>query len=258
MLARPGAIYLSPDETANAIFAESFAHDGTLFLYEPLDPLVENSLFPRSTAAIDGRIVPVGFVGLPAWYGIKMRVLGEWILPFLTAIAAMIAVFLWRAIVTRFAGPRVGWWAAILLALHPAWIYYTARGLLPNVLFVSLLISSAFFFIAHPFQTFKKIPFPLDALLAGLALGGALFVRLSEGLWIAAAFAVGLTMFWKEMGWKRLGFFVAGLLVALAPMGNLHTSLYGAPWRTGYTLDNFVIASPKGEAISSGIASSSP
>jgi hypothetical protein len=257
LLARHGAIYLSPDETANAIFAESFADDRTLFLYEPLNPLLENSLFPRSAASIDGRIMPTGFVGLPALYGMKISVLGSWALPFLTAVAAAIAVFFWRATVAKVFGREVGWWAAILLALHPAWIYYTARGLLPNVLFTSLLIYSVFFLIVRPFQNIKKISFPLDALLAGAALGLALFVRTSEALWIAAALAIGFIAFWKTIGWQRLDFFVAGVIIMLAPLGSLNTSLYGAPWKTGYTLDSTsVIASSQGEAISSGIASS--
>ncbi|TAK03561.1 hypothetical protein EPO34_00140 [Patescibacteria group bacterium] len=245
LLPRDG-VYVSPDEMSNAFFAHRFAATGTLTAFEPLNAGLDDAMHPRSVVAMDGQLAPGGFLGLPALYGGIMGVLGTWALPLITPILAFLAVFAWSAVVSRAFGRRIGFVSALVLALHPAWLYYTARSLMPNVPFVAFLILSAFAASARPLA--RRFPAlnggAADLLVAGSLAGLALAIRPSELLWLvpsafAAWFVAGRVM---PQGRSAIAFF-AGVACVAAPMLALNALTYGSPLSTGYPASSVIAAS---------------
>jgi len=142
-------LYNAPDELAAAYFAQRIplfggAYQQPAAYAEELGGLVH----PRSMIVAGGELLPGMWLGLPWLLGFARAMTGldievvELLIPLLS----VLAVLAWQKIVAKFfSDPRIGWFAAFALALHPGWWYFTARGLHPNVLFVSLLIFGAFF-----------------------------------------------------------------------------------------------------------------
>lgn len=244
LLASVGRIYVSPDETANAFFAERFARTSTLSFVEPLNAIADGRIHPRSTEVVEGKTVPGSFLGLPVLYGLVAAIIGVWVLPLLTACVAALAVVAWYGVVRRVFGATVGVLATVLLATHPAWWYYTSRGFMHNVLFTSLLVFAVYAVVARPVFARVRRPESLrvfgDAALAGLCVGLALFVRTSEVLWVLPLCVllplVGFPKTIWRRGVKQVCTFVVFLGLSLVPMFALNGSTYGSPFENGYTV----------------------
>ena len=58
-------VYNSPDENANATFAESVRTQNALLVVEPLGAELRGLLHPRSVVAVGTALVPGSFLGLP-------------------------------------------------------------------------------------------------------------------------------------------------------------------------------------------------
>lgn len=235
-----GATFVSPDENAYYFFARTYAETGRLFTVELLNTQLGDVLAPRSILALGGRLVPGGFAGLPFLYGGLARTFGMWILPFITPLLAAAAVIGWAAVTRKLFGGRIGWWSGMLLALHPAWWLYSARGFMPNVPFTAFLIACAFFLLIRPVAWMqdrykKRVLDWVDPVLAGLALGAALLIRMVEAPWVLLALA-GVAV-WKRQKLTRMMVlpFICALLFALAPFPFLNRELYGGWFSTGYT-----------------------
>lgn len=250
LLRREGAIFISPDEAANHFFATSFAHTGQLGVFDPLNVTFGNVLHPRSVISLNGFLVPAGFLGIPLIFGWLAKIFGTWSIPFWTPLLAVLAVYAWDATARRWFGATIGRISAILLAVHPVWILYTARSLMPNVPFVAFLIFTAWFLTRRPARFFAgwignsapryawllaKIRAYGDAALAGLSLGAALMIRPSELIWIAPCVVIVLWWHRREVAPRvSLAF---GIVVALSllPLLPIQNQLYGSPWKIGYT-----------------------
>jgi len=232
---RVGGIYVSPDETANAYFSQLFAESGALSSFDPLNSDLDGALFPRSAVVLAGRLVPGGFIGLPVVFGFLVAVLGTWSLTFLTPILAAAAVFAWYAIIRRVFDREIGLVSAILLSIHPAWWYYSARSLMPNVPFVAFLIFAGYFLIIRPFRS-RRFAY-LDFVLSGACVSLALSFRTSEAVWIALAVLAGAIAYGRiRISWSRVVFFVAGLTIAILPIALINQATYGSPFASGYTV----------------------
>lgn len=231
---RVGGIYVSPDETANAFFAQQFAQNGFLSSFESLNVDLDDALHPRSVVSLAGRLVPGSFVGLPVIYGFLITATGDWMLPFVTPLIAVVAVFAWYAVVRRLYDREIGLLSAILLAVHPAWWYYSARSLMHNVTFAALLIFAAYFLVARPSAGRKFAG--ADFVLSGACVGLALFVRSSEAVWIALAIAAAFVAYrTKKVSWRPVALFAVSAAIALLPMAAVNQATYGSPFATGYT-----------------------
>jgi 4-amino-4-deoxy-L-arabinose transferase-like glycosyltransferase len=231
----PQSLYVSPDETANAFFAETFAATGHVFSFDSLSAEFDDALHPRSVLSQDGRLVPSGFLGLPVLYGIIMRIIGSPWLLWITPLIAILAVLAWYAIVRKCFDKTVAVYASLLLACHPAWWYYSARSLMPNVLFVSLLVFALFFFIVRPWHKHVRIA---DFFFAGLCLGLAFFVRPSEFFWVVGAVGILAIAFRHAWRWKDALVCLAGwTLFGLVPLFFFQYLTYGDWLATGYTLE---------------------
>jgi len=238
-----GPIFASPDETANAFFAETFAAQGKLYSFEPLNTVLGDVLFPRSLLSIDGRILPISFVGLPLLFGGLIKLFGFWSLSFWTPLFAILAVFAWYAIFRQWFNRQIGFWSALLLLITPAWWYWSARPLMHNVLAVSFLIFSVFFLAVRPIKQKFKTNSRLDYVLAGLMLSASLWIRASEIFWLVPLAIFVLLITWKKISWSAVLFFLVTLIISLAPMLFLNNSLYGNYFSTGYTAVSSVVNS---------------
>lgn len=235
-------LHLSPDENANAFFAKQLSDTGQLALVEPLNFELADILHPRSMISVGGKILPGSFLGLPVLYGSLAAIFSTNLLPYLTALIAFLAVLAWYGIIRRIFSDQIALISSLLLATHPAWWYYTSRPFMHNVLFVSLLIFSIYFFTAHPLRTFFRKSRSnfiklIDPLLAGLFCGSALFVRGSEIFWIALGLAIIYFFYHRTISWRAWVIAALGVVIALLPMFYFNHQIYGHIFLTGYTVE---------------------
>jgi hypothetical protein len=196
--------------------------------------------------------VPGGFLGLPLIYGILGKVVGIVNIPLITPVIALLGVIAWGLLVRRLYGATVGGLAALLLAVNPAWWYWSARTMMPNVPFVSFLLLSAYFFVCRPFaaslERHEAEGFHLlrnsDYAIAGILFGLALAVRPVELYWLVLAAAVAAVVI-RRLPWKGIAIAVVFSFMLLAPFAALNHSLYGSLFTTGY---GDVAASVAGDA----------
>lgn len=247
VLVNPARVYVSPDETANGYFAQRFAE--TLSLRGSTDELLEvfDRLHPRSTLVDDGKLVPGSFLGLPTLYGFFVMILGSLALWILTPLLTILAAHAWSRLVERYLndsthlrstsfGGQVANISYLLFLLHPAVWYYSARGLMHNVLFLDLLVLAAWLWVLRLMGAKKKQPSVWNDLLAGLFIGLALFVRTSEFLWIGVGLMMAGLVWWRTLSWRRLRAGLFGLIVGVGLLFLMNTLTYGSPFTTGYTL----------------------
>lgn len=234
VMLRVSGVYVSPDEGANAFFAHQFKQTGSLSVFEPLNLPLGDALHPRSVVSVAGHLVPGSFLGLPVLYGSVAALLGEWSIPFWTPVLAALAVFAWFAVVRSLFDREVALLSAVLLAIHPAWWYYSARSLMHNVPFVAFLIFSAYFLMVRP-SAGRRHAFA-DVIASGACLGLALFIRTNEAVWIVPAVAALLFAFRARLTRRQVALFVASFAVALLPMFALNHATYGSPVTFGYNV----------------------
>lgn len=213
-----------PDETTNHFFAMRVARGEPLEVPEPRNVGAGNIIHPRTAnVRADGAIVPGAYLGLPLWYGLVGRVLGEHAMLFVTPILAALGLLAFASIIRRFWNPSVAIVATMLLTLHPSGWIFTATAMLPNVPFIALLLLGFMVLIradsckpqaasAHPTSPplpegrgeTKKDFSPsrrereregvglsiVHRFLGGLLIGLALTIRTHELVWVGAMLAV--------------------------------------------------------------------
>lgn len=256
----------SPDETANAFFTRLFAEKGGLSVFEPLNFVVGDTIHPRSVTVVNGYLVPGGFFGMILIYGTIARILGAWIIPYLTPAVAVAGIFAFAALVRPAVGRGAAVLAGALLAFHPAYWYYSARGLFPNVPFLAFAIVGAYFLCRQPFSRFLEGRMPsrlsrtLDDMLGALFLVFALWTRPSELLWLAPSAALLAVAFRQQFPPARLIRIVGVGVLGAAFLLALNQSLYGSPFATGYNAppDDYEIAFHAGLYPNSSGATSNP
>lgn len=229
----PG-VYNSPDEAATAVYAEQFAHTGGLALPHPFDAGAENEfLHPRSSFADFGAYsLPVGFWGLPVFYGSLINAIGTWALPFLTPLLAVVAILammrLWQII---FPGISRSGLLVLTATLPPLW-YYAARPLLPNVPFVSLIMIGTAWLIAPPAKTGLRW---WHDIVGAFSIGLAFLVRPSEALWVAVAGLMVVVAYRNQISWQRVARWgVVGAVILAAYVGL--TNLWYGTTGGGYVI----------------------
>ena len=236
ILVNTNDLFISPDETANAYFAEMFAQQGSLVgEQDQLALEFEGRIHPRSTVSVNGSLLPGSFLGLPVLYGIFAAILGTGMLWIMTPLVTLLAGFALKQVVQKVFERRIAILSFALFLLHPAIWYYSARGLMHNVLFVDLLVLSVCLWFAKPIQKQKKILW-MNELLAGLLLGLALFVRTSEFSWIFLGLVALVVVFFRSLKWKQVVLGGVGIALGLSFLFGFNTLTYGGPLTTGYTV----------------------
>lgn len=228
----PKGFFNSPDENANFVFIKEFiTHDTFTFSHSNLLPEIRDFVFPRSTYAQNGVIRPIGFWGLLFLYGTIGKVITSNGILFLTPLLAVLGLGAFYKIIFKLFSQRVALVSTLLLALHPAWWYYTARGLFPNITFIVFLLFALFFFFVRPQTRFLE-KFGND-FLGMFFLGIALLIRPSEVWWVGISFVIVSATYRKSLSWKQFGIWSlpVGILGILYYFVN--HSLYGGVG-TGY------------------------
>src|SRR3989338_4936674 len=202
--------FTSPDETANFYFIKQFAGNLSFKVAEPLNgtaPIVA----PRSIMVQKDALLPGSFFGMPLLYGSIGWFLGKWIILFLTPLFSAIAVFVFYKLLNLIFDRRTALISAGLMAIHPAFWYYTARGMFHNALFLDLLIIGFYFLTKTLTQKVTSYRLQVTSyFLAGLFIGIAIAVRTSEIIWVGISLSVLIILFRKRIDW-RIGIWIAML-----------------------------------------------
>ena len=120
----------------------------------------------------------------------------------------------------RLFGHRTAWWAALLVLLHPRFLYLTAQDPTPALALAGLCLCSAFLF--HD----KKY------ILSGALLGVAIFVKQSAVALLPAYFFYVLLFDRAEFKKARLWMGLGACLLLMAPFLVRNTVLFGSPLYT--------------------------
>ena len=225
-------IFVSPDESANAFFSQTFAETGSMLVSESLNAVAQGVIHPRSTIAPGTALLPTSFLGFPFVTGVLRYTFGPFgQFAFTPIVAASGVAALWWMVRRLTKDERLADCSAFFVLIHPAFWYYGARVMMPNVAFVSLLvIGVACFVLASIKRSF------LFGFLAGAIVAIALTMRLVEAPIVMIVAMVAMIAYRKLLPWKAMcGAVVAGAMVLGAYLV-ANSAVYGSALTTGYTL----------------------
>lgn len=224
----------SPDENANYVFAKLFAETGDLQVFEPYNLLVDDVIIPRSFRSDDGVIKPVSFLGIIFIYGEIASLFGVWILPYLTPFFASIGIIFFYFLLKRVFHRNNALISSLLLASFPPYIYYTARSMFHNVLFVVLLIITLNYLLAMT-ERVGKYRDLMSAVLAGIFFGLTVMTRTSELMWILPALLILWLVNFSRIKFSQIVLFLVFFIFAVMPAVIQNKILYGGYFSGGYT-----------------------
>jgi hypothetical protein len=235
----PG-MFVSPDENANAFFANIWATQKVLFVEETANVSLQGLLHPRSILAQGSFLIPGSFLGFPVLAGSFAAFFGPIALFLFTPLLAVLSVLALRSMI--FFASKDQWMAdigALFFLLHPAFWYYASRPFMHNVPFLAFLLFALWFaWVAPSFFPQRR---PVVFFLSGACLAFALAVRTSEALWIAPGCLVFFVLIRKTFSWKELVFWISGCVTAFAPFMAWNHVLYGSFLQTGYTVGREIV-----------------
>ncbi len=266
--------WASPDGSANYIFTKLYAQENKLSIEENYNLFTGDIMHPRSFRSDYGSLKPVSFLGIILVYGKIASIFGYKVIPYLTPFFASIGIIYFYLLIKRIFNKSNAWFSASMLAVFPPFIYFAARSMFHNVLFVVFLIISLYYSLLlargrlkylknkskNKIKLAKKIKlffknnkknknYYLDFLFAGLAgsfMGLTIIVRSSELLWLLPM----LVFLWifniKKIGFSRLLVYFAFLLIAILPALHFNKALYGSCYLGGYSeMNQSIIAIAK-------------
>lgn len=225
-----GEIFNSPDANANFVFTKNLVERGDLKIFEPLNRIAGNIVHPRSANVSGAFIVPGSFLGLILIYGFLAKLAGIIIAPYLTPLFSVFGALFFYGIVRRVFNSQIAFISSLLMLIHPSFWYYASRTMIPNVLFISLLLGG-FYFVLKIKGKNKWYNYFLGGVLFGLALS----VRMSEIVWLGLTLLILIIAYHKNIHWK---YFILGclvLIIALTPVFYFQYTTYGNPFLTGYS-----------------------
>lgn len=225
-------VFTSPDESANAFFAQTFSQTGSLIANEPLNAIANGIIHPRSTVAPGVVILPTSFLGFPIMTGLLRFLLGTIAEFAFTPLIALIGIgALWLTIKRTTKNETLADLSAFFALIHPAFWLYSARVMMPTVTFVSLLLIT----VAVTAVAQKKNS-TLLGLIAGLLLGLALSLRLVEAPILFLVCILVAIIYRKSLKIRPLISALLGVAIILLGYLFLNSHLYGSALTTGYTL----------------------
>jgi len=244
--------WASPDETANYYFSKEFSERKQLSVFDPAAVVGDNMVIPRSLRSDFGWVKPVSFLGIILIYGEIGSILGIAVIPFLTPFFAALGVIMFYFLIKNIFNEKLALFSAFLLATFPVYIYYSARSMFHNVLFIFFLICSFYFFglansekienIKNKFLSFKfkkiEIKNFIFSFFGGAFFGLAIITRTSELLWLAPIMFLIWLFYVKRVGFMKLVISLAGCFLALLPVIYFNQILYSSPIYGGYNAMN--------------------
>lgn len=231
----------APDEAANYYFSKLYAETGQFTSDNGVDLPAAEVVRPRSFKNEGSQLLPVSFLGLPILYGTIARLLVVEVLPFITPIIGILGLWFFFGLIKRVFNQSTGVVASTLAATFPVFVYYSAKSMFHNVLFLSSIIIGTYFgFRALErrrdlIKSKKCRCFSLIALaISGLAFGWAIATRTSELLWLGPLLVLIVIAYFKEIGWYRWLWWLAWLGTAMIPMATWNLRLHGSWYGGGY------------------------
>lgn len=228
--------WVSPDETANYIFAKLYGQEGKITIFEKYNLLSDDIMRPRSFRSDLGWLKPVSFLGIILIYGKIAGITSYKILPYLTPFFGAIGIIYYYLLIKKLFGRRNALISAFLLASFPVYVYYSARSMFHNVLFIVLLLIGLYYgvlMIKRKKETSKYLTW-LYAALAGGFIGLAVITRASELLWIIPMLIILWAFNIKKIGITKLIIFLSFLFLSILPVLCWNQILYGSPLSGGY------------------------
>ncbi|KKQ54098.1 MAG: hypothetical protein US83_C0002G0057 [Candidatus Falkowbacteria bacterium GW2011_GWC2_38_22] len=251
--------WASPDETANYIFTKLYAQEGKISFSESYNLYTKDIMHPRSVRSDSGVLRPMSFLGIILIYGKIASVFGYQIIPYLTPFFGALGIVFFYLLIKELFNKSNAWLSASMLAVFPPYIFYTARSMFHNVLFMVLVIIGLYFFVIS-IKSRKKYLISLKELsflkrlknifrnlyakrnlleivfsaLAGAFFGLAVITRASELLWLAPVLFFLWLFNFRKIGFVRLFIFVLFFLIALFPAMRYNKILYGSYYNSGY------------------------
>ncbi len=229
--------YSSPDETANYLATAGFARGKGLALESPLT-VPGGIVAPRNFTAAEGKLLPASFIGMPLLYGSIAGIVGTWAVPFLTPLLSVAAVIAAYFLCSMFMQRRLALLTTVLIAFHPAFWYYTSRGMFHNAAFFDLALIGTFALLhaalhsAAATSTRKALWYAL----AGLSFGVAVAVRTSEAVWLGAVVLALLVALRRKLDLRLgIGALAAGAVLPMLAVFYYNTQLFGQALSFGYT-----------------------
>ncbi len=232
----------APDEVAAVYFSEHIPlFGGDYELEATYADELGGLVHPRSSVVVNGMLTPSMWLGLPWLLKLVTSITGldpslaQLIIPLL----AVLAIAAWHEIVFAYTQDRkLAVFTVIALAVHPGWWYFTARGLHPNIMFVSMLIFAIYFWYVLANKRITKRPDlwrEAMLLLGGLSVGMAIFARTNELVWLLP---VLLFVLWakRKLPVRELAVSAIGLLIPIAIMFQLNSAIYGSGLINGYNV----------------------
>lgn len=233
----------SPDETANYIVSKLYAQTGNLQIFEKYNLYSNDVMQPRSFRSDNGQIKPVSFLGMPLIYGKIASFTNYKVLPYLTPFFAALGIIFFFLLVKEMLGKTNATISAFLLASFPPYIYYTARSMFHNVLFVVFFIISLYFAVlsAKRVKNLNKkndlidnILFFIYPSLAGIFIGATLATRTSELIWLGPTLVILWLVNIKKIRATKILILFAFIITALLPVFYYNQILYSSPYLGGY------------------------
>lgn len=236
-------LFISPDEHAVWVFAQNVAQTGIAHVFEQRNDVLFGMLHPRSAVTLGSYIVPSGFLGMPYLVGALFffsPVLASSAGPIFSCLGLAVLYMLLR----RLGGTREFSLLSVgLLAIHPAWWYYSIRSLMPNVPFTVCLLVAVYLGVVGLQSERRKMVWGLGS---GMMLSGAIALRASEWLWIGGLLcslviyvqATCSDGFFAWLKKHRFFFFgwTMGILGGAIVILSLQSIVYGSALVTGYTV----------------------
>lgn len=222
----------SPDEQANRIFAQQFVLTHK-FSIDGASGINYNIIHPRSVIANYDRLVPVSFLGLPFMSGVLAMFFSPAVVVLVTPMLSVLAVLALREIVFSLTkNLRLSDLSAFFLLIHPAFWHYSARVMMHNAGFVSLLILAVYLVIVRPFKLLW-----INVFVSAILLGFALSFRLSEIVWVVPGVLILAFIYRNYITLKLALAFALPLFCITMIFGYLNGQTYGSPFVTGYTFE---------------------
>jgi hypothetical protein len=230
-------VFLSPDETAVAAAARSVVSTGSFAIQDPLLASV-TWMHPRSFVTAGDRMVPVGFLGMPALMSVVFRLFHDNGLVFFTPLFVLLtAIPLWS--LAKGWGRPAQFTVVIAWLSFPTVMLYANRGLFPNLPLVCLTVWATWLLV--------RFRHPSAFVVSGLLIGLASSIRPTETpwmlLWIVLAFVTMLRPMDLKTRWMRVVAWGVPFLVVTLFVAWIGRETYGAWFTSGYQLRDPILES---------------
>jgi hypothetical protein len=218
----------APDETANIFFSRLYASNYSLTYDEPLNAITFGGVGPRHSRTTGTTIYPAGFIGLPATYGMFLRLIPNSLF-FINSLYGVLLVLFIYLITREIINDEYAFISALML-FFAAPLWYFSAVIYNNMAALSLFTAGAYYLL-KALQEDKWQQY----ILLGIFWGGTILMRYEFIIFISIPLA--LTFITTPSLWKRTRKFAAAgiiILVFFTPVLLFNNKIFGNPLTVSY------------------------